>query len=602
MNTTTVKMVAASFAMFALSLTARAQWISQRINLNAGWNAIHLKVNPAVTDCATVFSNPNIDEVTWWNRDRISDGTGSAIVDSYNWYRDPSKAEACTFAHVVGDQRYLVHATSGCAIDVIGTPAIPKGIIYLGESNLVGLNVNNLVSSGNEPTYYEYFMPFYYRTPSWFAVSTNNTPVRLPNSARITDASKAVWLETEGTGITTFTGPFLLTLGNSDKTLNWTDDPTAVRSISVKNISSEERVLRFERNSSLPPPTGHGTCAGDIELLRETVDWSSGYANYVYVPMNFPFTTNIAAGASFDLRLKPDTSRMAATEAGDYMSVLVISDKGSTIAGESRPDGTCLYRVGACASGSLMSEAISSAAGLWVGTVVLGEVSRARTLSNVDPDEWDHEAPVEAPHPFQFRLIIHVDRSRSAKILKEVFTAKKTTDSDTYLLTDRSTAVSFRELYPAGTIKRTSSANFPFMAPLALEGVDGGTFLEGGDTLTATLVQPYDDKTNPFVHSFHPQHDNIAFNNMSPSKLASGDSGTGEYESWGVTREISLTFEATDSAGAASPESWNRTVTGGVYEEKIYGLIGPQKPIVACGVFRLAKVNDTAALTTEVIP
>jgi len=582
----------------------QAQWMTQRINLSAGWNAIHLKVNPMNTACEAVFSSPRITEVSWWNRDRISDGTGSAIVDSYNWYRDPSKAEACTFGHVVGDQRYLVYATSAVQLDVIGTPAIPKGIIYLGESNLVGVNVNNLVSAGNEPTYYEYFAPFYYRTPSWYAVSSSNTAVRLSNSAKIMDASKAVWLDAVGngmTGIATFTGPFLLTLGNSDKTVNWTDDPNVARTITVKNISSEARVLRFEHNTSQEPPTGARRRVGNIRLLRETVDWSGGYANYTFVPMSFPFTTNLAAGASFDLRLKPDTSRMAATAAGDYMSVLVISDKGSTLSGELRPDGTCLYRVGVCASGSLMSDAASSAAGLWVGTVVLGEVNRAKMLSSDDAvdGQWDSTRMLDAPHPFQFRLLVHVDGSRNAKILKEVFTAKAGPESETRLLTDRATAIAFRERYPDGTIRRSASANFPFMPPLALTG---GTFMEGGDTLTATIAQPYDDKTNPFVHSFHPQHDNLAFNNQRPSKLGSGDEGTGEYESWGVTRMVSLTFESEDSAGAASPEAWNRTITGGVYEETVHGLTGVGKPIKTRGVFRLTKVSDVSALTTGVIP
>ena len=596
-----MKIVAASFALFALSLTAQAQWITQRINLKPGWNAIHLKVNPSVTDCATVFSSPNIDEVTWWNRDRISDGTGSAIVDSFNWYRDPSKAEACTFGHVVGDQRSLVHATSIVQLDIIGTPAIPKGTIYLGESNLVGVNVNNLVSSGNEPTYYEYFAPFYYRTPSWYEVSAENTPVRLSNSAKITDASKAVWLDAGGsgaTGIATFTGPFLLTLGNSDKTVNWTDDATAVRTITVKNISSEARILLIDRNSSLEPPTGERRCAGDVALLRDTIDWSAGYANHTYVPMSFPFTTNLAAGASFDLGLKPDVSRMAATDAGDYMSVLVISDKGSTIAGESRPDGTCLYRVGVSAAGTLAANEQAVAAGLWVGTVVLGEVNRAKMLSSDDAvdGQWDSTRMLTAPHPFQFRLLVHVDGSRNAKILNEVFTAKATSDADTQLLANRDAAIAFRARYPNGTIRRSASANFPFMEPLALEG---GAFMDGGATLSATYTQQYDDKTNPFVHSFHPQHDNIAFNNQRPSKLGSGDEGRGEYESWGVTREISLTFTSEDPTGAASADAWNRTITGGIYEETVHGLTGQGKPIKTRGAFRLTKVNDCPTLTAD---
>ena len=574
-----------------IAFPARAQWMTQDIPLVEGWNAIHLKVNPVDTSCATVFSpaaDPDaITEVSWWNRDRLDDGTGNTITDMHNWYR--SGGEPSTFGHVIGDQRYLVKSSRAFTLQVVGTPAIPSGTIYLGEYNLVGVNVPNLAGA-DAPTYYEYFMPFYYRSPSWYGVSADNEKVRLANSVQATDASRAVWLETTGSGTTTFTGPFLLSLGNAAPTLAWTDDASLVRTLTVKNTSSEDRVLKFHRASSLPPPTGHGTAAGDIALLRETTDWSGGFANAVYVPFlndaQTAFTTNLAAGATFELRLKPDTSRMAATDAGDYMSILEISDAGSTLAGESRPSGTCLYRVGAFAAGTLMDSDVSAKAGLWVGTVVLAQVNRAKTLSSAEP-EWVSTNLVTAPHPFQFRLLVHVDAEGHATLLKQAFTAMKTPESDICLLADRTTAVAFRGAYPNGTIRRTASANFPFLDPLALTG---GSFAVAGDTVAAVFTQAYDDKTNPFVHAFHPQHDNVEFNNQKPSKLGDGDEGRGEYESWGVTRAISLAFADADPVGANA--EWNRTVTGGIYEETVSGLTGQGKPIITRGAFRLTKVND----------
>ena len=280
-----------------------------------------------------------------------------------------------------------------------------------------------------------------------------------------------------------------------------------------------------------------------------------------------------------------------AADVGNYMSILEISDKGSTLSGESRPAGTCLYRVGAFASGSLMESAVSSKAGLWVGTVVLAQVNRAKTLSSAKPEGWISTNLVTAPHPFQFRLLVHVDASGNAKLLKQAFTAMPTVDGDTYLLADRETAIAFRGEYPNGTIRRTASANFPFMEPLALTG---GTFMTPDSTISATFTQQYDDKTNPFVHAFHPQHDNVEFNNQKPSKLGDGDEGRGEYESWGVTREVSLTFAAEDPVG--ENVEWNRTVTGGIYEETVSGLTGQGKPIITRGAFRLTKVNDAKTI------
>ena len=588
----------AMVATLLLPLAAKAQWMSQRITLVQGWNAIHIKVHPADPACAAVFGVDGVEQVSWWNRDRIDDGTGSAITDFCSWYRN-SSGEPNTFSRVVGDQCYLVKSTKSVSFLVTGIPAIPKGTIYLGEYNLVGVNAPN-VSGSSAPTYYEYFDSFDHPA-SWYSVTAGNEMLRISNSTRVTDPSKAVWLDAKGNGIAAFTGPFLISLGgpNAPKTLEWTDDPTKVRTLTIKNVSAQDRKLTIYRNSASVPPTGHGTSAGGVSLLRETVDWSAGYPNRVYKPFlnltTATFTTNLAAGTTLELNLKPDMSRMPSAS-GDYMSVLEINDKGSVLDGETRADGTCRYHVGVFASGSLASNADAAKTGLWVGTVVLGQVNRAKMFGS--SGTGDTETPMTAPHQFQFRLIVHVAADGTAKVLKQVFAAKRSVDAEsTDLLTDRDTAIAYRGLFPNATIRRTASANFPFMDPLVLSG---GAFMSPGSEMSATFTQDYDDRTNPFVHSFHPQHDNVEFRNKTAYLKESGDEGIGDYESWGVTRQVTLKFLEEDPAGATG-EAWNHTVTGGEYTERVSGLNGQGKPIITKGVFRLSKVNDTPRLTTEVI-
>lgn len=585
-------------AVCLLPFTGQAQWMTQRIPLVQGWNAIHLKVNPVDKSCATIFSDAAVTQVAWWNRDRLDDGTGSSITDFCYWYRNGETPS--TFARVIGDQRYLVYATANRPyFEVVGTPVLPSGTIYLGEPNLIGLNVPNVTS--DPPSFMDYFKDcksLWNGSQPWYGVNATNGPAFIRDRVVITNASQAVWFRTAGSGMATFTGPLTVSLDKSDSVVKWTDN-TDPRTITIRNTSSEERVLNINRLSSLPPPTGQGTSAGDVRLLVESIDWSEGYAKRVYSTLAFPFVTNIAAGATFEFRVKPDVANMAAT--GDatcnYMSILEISDKGSTLDGDVRADGTCLYRVGLSVAGTLAANEAAAAAGLWVGTVVLGQVNRAKMLGSSTP-EWDPDALMTAPHPFQFRLIVHVAADGTTKILKQVFTAKRTADADhSDLLTDRDTAIAYRGLFPNATIRRTASANFPFMAPLVLEG---GEFMAADATLSGTFTQEYDDKTNPFVHAFHPQHDNVEFRNKAPYTLGSGDEGVGEYESWGVTRTVSLKFLAEDPSSAAG-QNWNRTVTGGEYTETIQGLIGQGKPIITKGIFRLLKVNDTATLSTEVI-
>lgn len=550
----------------------------QEIPLVEGWNAIHVKVNPLDYGCSAVFGG-GIDQVTWWNRDRRDDGTGTVTSDTYAWYA--GAVEPSTFGAVLGDGRYLVHAVAATNLVLVGTPAIPSGKIYLGESNLVGLSI----PSGGSVSCSDFFAGFASLADNPFQSvgAASNLPVRQNPGALVKDPSQAFWLETTGSGETTWTGPLAVSVDTSDKILSWSGS-TAARTITVKNVSGTDRVARFDLEKSLAPPVGQGTLAGPIALKREVIDWSQGYARRVYEPIAFPFATNLAAGATFTLKVRPDLDRMPAAE-GAYLGILAVSDAGSTVDEEVRADGTFLVRVGLRADGGLA--AAKSPAGLWVGSVALTGVNRARMLTSAK-QEWDAEKIQDTTQAFSFRLILHAAEDGAVSLLKQAFVASETAGDETpAILADRAAAKEFRRLHPNATIRRVSSANFPFMEPRAFDGALG--FLKDGATLSVAFTQAYDAKDNPFVHAFHPSHDNLAFNNGKPSKKGDGADGTGDYESWSVTRRVSLTFAGADPLGAN--DDWNKTVCGGTYRETITGL--NKTPIIVEGAFRLNKTLDT---------
>lgn len=572
------RLAAASALLLPLGLcprVAEACWMTQEIPLVAGWNAIHVKVNPLDYGCSAVFGG-GIDQVTWWNRDRRDDGTGTVTSDTYAWYA--GAVEPSTFGAVLGDGRYLVHAVAATNLVLVGTPAIPSGKIYLGESNLVGLSI----PSGGSVSCSDFFAGFASLADNPFQSvgAASNSPVRQNPGAFVKDPSQAFWLETTGSGETTWTGPLAVSVDTSGKILSWSGS-TAARTITVKNVSGTDRVARFDLEKSLAPPAGQGALAGPVALKRETIDWSQGYARRVYEPMAFPFATNLAAGATFKLKVRPDLDRMPAAE-GAYLGILAVSDAGSTVDEEVRADGTFLVRVGLKADGGLA--AAKSPAGLWVGSVALTGVNRARMLTSAK-QEWDAEKIQDTTQAFSFRLILHAAEDGAVSLLKQAFVASETAGDETpAILADRAAAKEFRRLHPNATIRRVSSANFPFMEPRAFDGALG--FLKDGATLSVAFTQAYDAKDNPFVHAFHPSHDNLAFNNGKPSKK--GD-GTGDYESWSVTRRVSLTFAGSDPLGAN--DDWNKTVCGGTYRETITGL--NKTPIIVEGAFRLNKTLDT---------
>lgn len=101
------------------------------------------------------------------------------------------------------------------------------------------------------------------------------------------------------------------------------------------------------------------------------------------------------------------------------------------------------------------------------------------------------------------------------------------------------------------------------------------------------------NRVNPFVHGFHPDHDNLDFpNGVRTEKDGSAD-GTGDYESWSVARQVAFAFAAEDPAGP-NPR-WNVTETGGVYTETVAGL--GKTEIKTSGAFRLSKVSDASGDT-----
>ena len=164
-------------------------------------------------------------------------------------------------------------------------------------------------------------------------------------------------------------------------------------------------------------------------------------------------------------------------------------------------------------------------------------------------------------------------------------------DMTATVMTDKETARAYRGVYPNAVIRRTSSANFPFMEPLLF--TDSLNFMKDGGVMTATFTQKGTAKDNPFYHQFHPNHDSILFNNGKPIWKEDGADGTGDYETWSVTRTVTLKFQGGDPTGAAD-EDWNRTVCGGIYREEITGL--NKTPIIVEGAFRLNKTLDTPNL------
>jgi len=193
-----------------------------------------------------------------------------------------------------------------------------------------------------------------------------------------------------------------------------------------------------------------------------------------------------------------------------------------------------------------------------------------------------------APSNFPVRLLLHVDAARKPTLLQQVYLGQL--NGVNYAgPTEAGIAALVNAATPGGKIVRVSSASFPHGGssggPWAAGA--GGTF-GGSGTASFSVVVPFDARTNPFVHTYHPDHDN--WDARYEKKLPAGQ------ESHTVTRDITLTFQPTPPAGV-SPLGWGVTTVGGTYEELITGLRAPGQEIGIRGSFILQQVSTVPTLT-----
>jgi hypothetical protein len=114
-------------------------------------------------------------------------------------------------------------------------------------------------------------------------------------------------------------------------------------------------------------------------------------------------------------------------------------------------------------------------------------------------------------------------------------------------------------------------------------------------TLSLTITVPFDDPTNPFVHQYHPDHDN---------KDARGNSLDAGFESYDIERTATFTFTAAPPVGSAVTSGWGSRVIGGTYAEVIQGLhkdttgVGTGDGLHLTGTFELRRASELGTIVT----
>ena len=188
---------------------------------------------------------------------------------------------------------------------------------------------------------------------------------------------------------------------------------------------------------------------------------------------------------------------------------------------------------------------------------------------------------------FPMRLLLHhrADASQ-VNFLQHVYVGIGANSTNPVVAT-REELLDARQLASA---RRISATHLPFSRTNA-PWTAAGNF-SPGSVVVFTVTESYKDQTsNPFLHTFHPDHDNldVNFKSLQPRGV----------ESYDITRTIRLTFTTpgTDfNSLTASAQS-----RGGVYEETmtIGAQGGSSRDFQLSGSFTLQRISPVATLTTQ---
>ena len=190
------------------------------------------------------------------------------------------------------------------------------------------------------------------------------------------------------------------------------------------------------------------------------------------------------------------------------------------------------------------------------------------------------------PTPFPLRLILHNDSvSNQVRLFQRVFVGPGNTTNSTVVATQES----LLDANQLASARRISATHLPFSADNSPWSTIGS--LNPGVAVTFTVPLSYKDHaSNPYLHTFHPDHDNLdaGFKNVLPRGM----------ESYDVTRTITLTFNPPGTDFASLTDAAKSR--GGTYQETmtIGGPNGSSRDFRLSGSFNLNLITPVSTVTT----
>lgn len=619
-------LVAAVSAWSLCALPLGAQWITQQISLSPGWNAVHLEVSPQPGDCDTVLAGVPVESVWEWNQQaspvQFIQDPAKLVPRTPQWATwfpmESSSRFLSNLFDLAGGRTYLIKlgGTRSVVLDVKGIPVRPRARWAPDAFSLVGFHV----SQSGSPTFASYFASSpAHAGQQVFQLDSSGRWV-LAAATTVIQRGKAYWVKTVGGS--DYVGPVDVELDHMIG-MDFGADLDEMDVVIRNRGTSSSRTVNLAIAASEARPVDADALpavAGPVSLFyRDTADVSVEAPLGTWKPLGSALTVALPPGGHRTIRLSARRANMPGSgPVGDavYQGLLRVSEGGGTT--QEIP-----VRVGSIRQGA----GAVPRSGLWVGTATLNQVSWAvanrklvaaaagddRFQQYKDPAGIDYgkdgtfkevsspaglapDATLPAGSEFVFRVIMHVDRAGNARLLQRVIQVWENgvvppsggggaplVPGRFRLFSDEAAAGGFAGSTVRSGVqipRRLSTVAYPLRAPLPLSGAFGT------DTMTGTLVLGQDDALNPFVHQYHPQHDNRNAR-FEESKLPPG------VESFQIRRAVRFEFSADRPGGGVTP-GWGESELGGTYKESISGL--HRKTLHVAGKFVVRRISGVSEL------
>ncbi|MBL9169746.1 MAG: hypothetical protein JNN07_18550 [Verrucomicrobiales bacterium] len=597
--------VLVALIFLAISSTSMfGQILSQSYALRQGWNAIYLDLTPTNTTAEVILQGLPILSV-WRPQDKTSSVEFIADPAEPVWNRDQwlvhiptNRVESLdnNLFQIEGGRPYLIQLSAPATWVVSGTPYFGPVSWKADAYNLKGFPIDAELA----PSFVDYF----HNSPAHYSAADGTLqPIyQLGASGRwervgdsdLMDPQAAYWVFCKGPS--QFVAPLEVI----------TDAPNGVDF----DRGLKETVIRVVNRSanSINASVAEQGRVGASALTRGVFDPQQGVKWDRLPPI---LVSSLGEGESLDLRLAPDRSLVP--DAG-YASYLDIRDNAGT-----RFLLPIRIRRLVVPTGGLPAAQAAAArlGGLWSGVISVSQVSEAhsgqlvttQTSKSGEPLQIERRGISDVPTPvqrtFDLRVLLHVSATGQTRLLHEVWqmwqdgTYKTEPDGSKavdkpgryVLVTEESLLSQFQSAIlkdgrPAN--RRLSSAAFYFPPTPAGNQIQLAGLFGINQTNVGGYLIPSTDPRNPYLHRFHPDHDNLDNTEFKDFKR----------EAFDISRQFQFEFRDWNTADGPRPPDYGYAVISGVYRETVTGL--HRQPIAAQGTFRLRRVAESTELNPSV--